>query len=35
MRVVTYVVKEERMHDSYRVRCGSLGVVCIGCVLPP
>ena len=31
--VVTYIEKEERMHDSCRVRRGSLGTVCIGCVL--
>ena len=30
---MTYIEKEERMHDSYRVRRGSLGTVCIGCVL--
>ena len=33
--VVTYIVKEERVHDSCRVRRGSFGAVCIGCVLTP
>ena len=36
MRIVTYNVNWERMHDSCRVRRReSLSVVYIGCVLPP
>ena len=34
-RVVKDLVKEERMHDSCRVRRESLDAVCIGCVLLP
>ena len=33
--VVTYVVKEERIQNSCRMRHESLGAVCIGCVVPP
>ena len=33
-RVVTYIVKYERMYSLCRVRRGSLGVVCIVCMLP-
>ena len=33
-RVVTDLVKEERMHASCCVRRESLGAVCIGCVVP-
>ena len=34
-RVVIYIVKEEWIQKSCRVRRGSLGAVCIGCVVPP
>ena len=33
--LVTYIEKEERMHESCRVRRGSLGTVCIECVRSP
>ena len=33
-RVVTYIVQEERIQNSCRVRRESLGAVCIGCVVP-
>ena len=34
-RIVTYIVKEEWIQNSCRVRRESLGAVCIGCVVPP
>ena len=34
-RVVIYIVKEEWIQKSCRVRRGSLGAMCIGCVVPP